>query len=158
MTHNAHLFQDNLAPKDRLALTRREIISYMKRESRHPGPPPGQTAGDRADDTAEQAEREALHASPDEGGSAWWTIKRTAAAWWHAHPARLALEVAEPVVEKYARAHPIKLVAVAAGLGAVVVLAKPWRLVSVTGLALAALKSSKLSAMAASFLSPKDAP
>lgn len=147
-----------MAPSDRLTLTRREIVSYMKQESRRQGPTPGQSAGtDRAADP-ERGDGEDPQGGSHEGGSAWRTIKRTAGAWWHTHPARLALEVAEPVVEKYARAHPIKLVAVAAGVGAAVVLAKPWRLVSVTGVALAALKSSKLSAMAASFLTPKDEP
>lgn len=133
-----------------MAHTRRQLVSYMKHENgqdrtraAHGAHGTGPAAGD------------GTQSEPEGADSAWETVKRTASAWWHSHPARLALEVAEPVLEKYARAHPLKLLAMAAGVGAVLVLAKPWRLVSLTGVAVAALKSSQLSAMVASFMHNK---
>lgn len=84
----------------------------------------------------------------------WRTLRRTARAWWSSHPAHLAVEVGEPMLSKYAAANPIKLLAVSALLGGAVVLAKPWRLISVTGLLIAALRSTQVSGLMASLLSP----
>jgi hypothetical protein len=55
--------------------------------------------------------------------------------------------------EKYARDNPLKLIGVAATVGAVVVIAKPWRLISVTGVLIAAMRSTQMSSLVASFLS-----
>ncbi len=89
----------------------------------------------------------------------WRTLRRTAKAWWRSHPAHLAVEVGEPLLGKYAAANPKKLLAISAVLGGAVVLAKPWRLISVTGLLIAALRSTQMSGLLASLLSsePSDA-
>jgi len=86
-------------------------------------------------------------------GSGWFAIARhSVRAWWEFHPVRVAGVVAEPVLAEYARKRPLKLIGIAAGVGAVVVVTRPWRLVSVGGLAIAALKSSQVSNFALSFL------
>ncbi len=83
----------------------------------------------------------------------WRTLRRTARAWWRSHPAHLALEVGEPLLGKYAAANPKKLLAISAAIGGAVVLAKPWRLISVTGLLIAALRSTQMSGLLASLIS-----
>ena len=81
------------------------------------------------------------------------TLTRTVQAWWRHHPAKVALEIAEPVLDRYAKNKPYQLLGIAAAAGAAAVLVRPWRLVSVTGLLLAALKSSGLANVALSFVS-----
>lgn len=66
-------------------------------------------------------------------------------SYWQHHPARLVVELATPVLSKYAQRSPIGYLAAAAAAGAVIYLARPWRLISVSGLALAALRSPQLS-------------
>jgi hypothetical protein len=62
--------------------------------------------------------------------------------------------MAQPVLGQYARANPLTLLGVAAALGAVVVLAKPWKLIPVTGLLMTALKSKAFTHFIASALMP----
>lgn len=92
------------------------------------------------------------HAQPNQ--SPWQGLREAAGVWWQSHPAHLALELAEPLFEKYARAHPMRVLAVSAAAGAALVLARPWRLISVTGLLVAALKSSPMPALGSLLLRP----
>lgn len=71
-------------------------------------------------------------------------VRRGASVWWRHHPAHAALEVADSMLSHVARRKPWQMLAVAAGVGALVVLIRPWRLVSVTGLAFAALKMTDM--------------
>lgn len=106
---------------------------------------------------AHQPERFA-HEAPaqDEGvGATWQHLRHSASAWWQSHPAHLALEVAEPIFDKYARAHPVRVLTVSAAAGAALVLLRPWRLISVTGLLVAAVKSTQMSALADHLLRPR---
>ncbi len=96
-----------------------------------------------------------MEAESEHVGGPWQNLREAASAWWHAHPARLALEVAEPVFKKYARAHPMRVLALSAATGAAVVLARPWRLISVTGLLVAAVRSTQVSALASALLRPR---
>ncbi len=50
------------------------------------------------------------------------------------------LDILKPVVASYAKSDPIKTLGIAAGLGAAIVVFKPWRLISIGGF-LAVLKS-----------------
>jgi hypothetical protein len=50
------------------------------------------------------------------------------------------LDILKPVVASYAKSDPIKTLGIAAGLGAAMIVFKPWRLISIGGL-LAVLKS-----------------
>lgn len=84
----------------------------------------------------------------------WQGMRQAASAWWQAHPARLALELAEPVFEHFARTHPLRVLAVSAATGAALVVIRPWRLMSVTGLLMAALKSTQMPALASALLRP----
>lgn len=62
--------------------------------------------------------------------------------WWRRHPANAIGHLAQPLLERYAQEQPFKLVAVAAAVGGLAVLVKPWRLLSVTTVLAAALKTS----------------
>jgi hypothetical protein len=104
--------------------------------------------GPHGSDTAQDDE------TPAPSGSGWFSVARhSVRAWWEFHPVRVVGVIAEPVLAEYARRRPLKLVSIAAGIGAAVVVTRPWRMVSLGGLAVAALKSSQVSNFALSFLS-----
>ena len=69
-------------------------------------------------------------------------VQDGARRWWRRHPANAATVLLRPALERQARDHPLQLVATAAAVGAIVVLVKPWRLLSATALAAALFKSS----------------
>lgn len=120
---------------DKLARTRLAIIEHIE-HSLHGKP-------------REQADS----ATPESASHGRWAGLRAAGRdYWEHHPARLALQFAEPAIRGYAHRHPARLLAACAALGALVVLARPWRLVSVTGLLLAAVRSPRLSSMVMSAL------
>jgi hypothetical protein len=67
--------------------------------------------------------------------------------WWRRHPANAVGQLARPVLERYAREEPAKLVGAAAAAGALVVLVRPWRLLSITAVLAAVLKTSDVADM-----------
>ncbi len=78
-------------------------------------------------------------------GPAWMPLLRHGASiWWRHHPAHAAFEVADSALSHVAVRKPYLMLGVAAGAGALVMLIRPWRLVSITGLLFAALKMSDL--------------
>jgi hypothetical protein len=87
-----------------------------------------------------------------ERGGAWQLFTQAVANWWQHHPLQIAVDVGKPFLNSFARDKPLQLLGVAAGVGAAVVLIKPWRLVSMTGLALAAFRSTRLSSTLLSML------
>ena len=140
---------ENLTPQQRLAHSRQAIVGYMARGQDEAGSNgmPDQTP----DDTPAGAPR-----------SIWKTLRRTALTWWQHHPAHLAIDVAagvaKPVLSKYAEEKPIQLLGMAAALGAAVILVRPWRLMSLTGLLLATVKSSDLTPAFLSLISTQHKP
>lgn len=128
----------DLTPQQRLANSRRALVSYMTHD--------------------ERSEQEQLAHPLAEGQrhaptGTWGIIKRAVRVWWQHHPAQMAVNLAKPVLGKYAKEKPFQLLGLAIGLGAVAALVRPWRLVSITGLALGALKSSEVSGLLLSLLS-----
>ncbi|MDO9114023.1 MAG: hypothetical protein Q7U63_09525 [Polaromonas sp.] len=91
----------------------------------------------------------------DASASTWSLVKQTATSWWHGHPASLALDFAKPRMQRFAQEQPLKLLAISAGMGAAAVLLRPWRLISLTGLVFAALKSSEVTGLASSLLASR---
>lgn len=65
-------------------------------------------------------------------------------AWWRHHPAHMAVDLARPALSAYARRKPVQFLAIAAATGAAVTLMRPWKLISVTGVAVALLKSPQV--------------
>lgn len=136
---------------DRLARTRLAIIEQIQHgEHRH-----------KRSDTHRRREREpeggeAAQGEPGDGqdGQGWFARARDAAGkWWRYHPAHLGLELATPALSGYAASKPLQFLGIAAAVGALVVIARPWRLISLTGLLVAIAKSSPVSGLLLSALS-----
>lgn len=131
-----------ISPHDRLIASRKAIVRSMR-------------DGDPAPSDLRYSER------PDSGidrpqqadPGKWQLVKYAVHTWWQRHPAHLALALAKPALGHYADEKPLRLIGVAAGVGAAVVLIRPWRLVSITSLMIAAVKSSEMSALALALLS-----
>jgi hypothetical protein len=124
---------EELTPQQRLTLSRRALIAQLQ--------------GDR-DRSADWLDA-APDASPRQGddgrrrGHPWSEVaSRVVRRWWRRHPANAAGQLARPLLERYAREQPAKLIAAAAATGALVVLLRPWRLLSITAMLGAALKTS----------------
>ena len=125
-----------LSARERLALSRQAIVRQMNHESAEPAPSDG-----------------SARPEIDASASTWDLGRQVVRAWWRNHPANLALDVARPVIGSYAERHPFQLLGISAGLGAAVVLMRPWRLMSLTGVLMAAVKSPQLSGVISSLLS-----
>ena len=131
-----------LTPQERLEISRRAIVRFMAKGSEQ------ETNDEHHPDNEDSWQKR----SSQPTGTIWQTLKHTIHGWWQHHPAQLALDLAIPVLGKYAEKKPLQLLGLAAGAGAAIVLIRPWRLVSVTGLLLTALKSSKVSTLVLSLL------
>jgi hypothetical protein len=128
------------SPQERLEISRRAIVRHMNRND---------ASDDEQDPTGPYGERGSSEA---EGGT-WGFIKHAFGAWWQHHPVSAAFSLARPVLGDYAREKPWQLLGIAAAAGAAAVVLKPWRVVSMGGLLVAALKSSEISATLLSLLS-----
>ncbi|MEJ7687246.1 MAG: hypothetical protein WKG52_09795 [Variovorax sp.] len=124
---------ENLTPQQRLALSRKALVYQL--QGGRPAP--------RASDAAS--------ASPSDRPAglldhfAWTSVARSMTQrWWRRHPANAVGQLARPLLDRYARDQPVKLVTAAATIGVLVVLVKPWRLLSVTALLAALLKTSDI--------------
>jgi len=132
----------HLTAQQRLASSRQAIVRQMGIESPDD------------DGFADGPAAEADENSIDTSAGTWALTKQVAGAWWRSHPARLAVDFAKPALQTYAAQQPLRLLGISAGIGAAAVVLRPWRLISVTGLLLAALKSSEISGAVQSMLSP----
>ncbi len=142
---------------DKLARTRLAIIAHVQqREHRSTGAPTGPASPASGIEEAWEEAPEP-HEAP-EGRLRDWigSLQRAGSTWWRHHPAHAGLELARPVLASWARPRPLTYLAVAAAGGAALFLARPWRLISVTGVLLGLAKSSQLSAILASALSTAD--
>jgi hypothetical protein len=89
----------------------------------------------------------------------WAGVARNVAQrWWRRHPANAAGQLARPLLERYAREQPLKLLAGAAAVGAVTVLVKPWRLLSITALLAAVLKTSDVADLVTTLMQKNSSP
>jgi len=140
---------------DKLARSRLAIIDHLQRRERRDEKKEARHARDR-----EQVEQDTQDWEPseeDEDPARWFArLKRAAVAWWRTHPARLGVELAKPVLSRYAARKPAQFLGIAAAVGAIVIVVRPWRLISVTGLVVTLLKSSQLSSVIMSAMSETD--
>lgn len=73
----------------------------------------------------------------------WFPLgRRVAERWWRRHPANAVLQLARPALERRAREQPAQLMLAAAATGAMLVVVRPWRLLSATALLAMVLKTS----------------
>jgi hypothetical protein len=132
-----------LTPQQRLAISRRALVRQL-----NGGEETHRTARE-PDDDLEYAHNSDIPGAPAREAASrgrdniWSSVARgVVQRWWRRHPAHAAGQLARPVLEHYARTEPAKLMAVAAATGAVLVLVKPWRLLSLTAVLAAVLKTS----------------
>ncbi|MCY7318716.1 MAG: hypothetical protein LH617_08295, partial [Ramlibacter sp.] len=76
-----------------------------------------------------------------------------ASSWWQRHPAQMAFEMITPPLQSYMRRKPFQVMGLAVGVGVLIVVTRPWRLISLTTLVVAIVKSSQLSGVVMSALS-----
>ena len=127
-------------PVNRLAASRAALLHQMKRH-------------DAGTKSPAEGVTESNHETINETSTSIWQFAKLAlAGWWQHHPLQIAAHVAKPYLNDYARKKPLQLLGLAAGLGVLAVVVKPWRLVSVTGLAALAAKSTNLPATLLSFI------
>lgn len=133
-------------PQERLAISRKAIVRHMTRDDR--------TTARSEDQPYEIGDESGLSSA----SSGFWpsAVARAIRTWWRHHPVSMAVDVATPVVGRYARSHPLKLLGLAVAAGAAVVLIRPWRLLSVGGILLAAIKSAAVPSVLMSLFSPPD--
>ena len=140
-----------MTPAEKLARSRLALIEYLAHGEKSHTPRDERTA--LGDDGAAQHE---LHGDEAAGvfSRGGWVGSMTSAAraWWSHHPAQLAVEMATPALRSYMRKRPFQVLAVSAGVGALLVVTRPWRLISLTTLVVAIVKSSQLSGVVMSAL------
>jgi hypothetical protein len=140
---------------DKLAHTRLAIIAHAQARERH-----HQRRESEEDDAAGEWEADAgeprtrtqrlwSRIDPRGGRAAGWFghARHVLRTWWRHHPASMGIDLARPALSSYAARKPAQYLGIAAAAGAVLVLVRPWRLVSATGLVVALLKSSQLSTL-----------
>lgn len=128
--------------QQRLAASRQAIVRDMNREEDARSNAPA----------FEDANEEISESGIDAASGTWDLVRQVASSWWQSHPAHLALDVAKPMMQGYAQEQPVKLLGIAAATGAALVVLRPWRLISLTGVALALLKSTEVSGIVQSLI------
>lgn len=139
--------RDALTPQQRLAISRRALVQHL-----------------RGDPTPEAPRAEALPGVPRKRSKpglfdrfTWMPMVRSVAErWWRRHPANAVGQLARPVLDRCARDQPGKLLAVAAASGALIVLVRPWRLLSAGALVAALMKSSDIADMVTTLMRSSD--
>jgi hypothetical protein len=150
---------------DKLARTRLAILEHVQRRDRRGDRTARESRAGAANNNAGADGSRPFADGPYEsydprqprGARSWMgRAERAARTWWQHHPAHMAVEVATPVLQAYAQRYPGRLVAAAAVTGAVLMVARPWRLISVTTIVVALLKSANLPNVLMSALSAAD--
>ena len=126
--------RQSLDPKARLAASRAALLAELS----------GDTPGKRPD-----VQQPIDGGQPPAQASGWLATvpwlplgRRVAERWWRRHPANAMLQLARPALERHAREQPAQLMLAAAATGAVLVVVRPWRLLSATALLAMVLKTS----------------
>lgn len=139
--------------RDKLARSRQAILEHMaRRERRHD--PRMQSPQGAPEDTGGFMEDE--EPAPPPGGGWFGHFGHAVRTWWRYHPAHMAVDLATPLMRGYARRKPVQMLAISVGLGAALTFARPWKLISVTTLLVALLKSSQLSHLFMAAMSAAD--
>ena len=137
----------------KLARSRQAIIEHIARKQRRHDPREETAQGFAPyDDELPYPQME----PPPKGGGWFGHMGHAVRTWWRYHPAHMAVELATPMMRGYARRKPVQLLAIAAAAGAALTFARPWRLISLTTLLVAVLKSSQLSSLFMAAMSAAD--
>lgn len=145
------------SPKERLALSRAALLAAMGYRST------GAPSGPQLVRIAKARSRSAAHADDpaSEGlgsfaGKVEAKVERSVLGrWWRRSHLSTAVELGTPFLQEYAARHPAKLMAGAAGVGSLVVLVKPWRLLSVGMVVGLLVRSTNLAGILTDYLVPQ---
>ena len=146
-----------MTPAERLARSRLAIVEYLDhREQRHDDrPTSGEDAEGGADvDAADSVDGKGANRRARRPRSRGWLggVMNAARTWWRDHPAQLALEIVTPALQSYTRRKPFQVLGISAAAGAAIVVTRPWRLISLTTVLIALVKSSQLTGVLMSAL------
>ncbi len=137
------------AGSDRLERSRLAILEHIHRKDVRRHGRPEDDRGAAASATGDDAARARRAAGPG-----WYaTAQDVVGGWWRYHPAHMALDIARPALTSYARRRPVQYLGVAALAGAALFFMRPWKLISVTGVLLAVVKSPQLASVVMQALS-----
>ncbi|MGI4778899.1 MAG: hypothetical protein ACRYGA_12390 [Janthinobacterium lividum] len=144
-----------LTPQQRLAISRRALFNEL-----------GYEHDDRQPSVENLAEDRALSSRPDgvrqrsdrllAGFPMLAVARNIGERWWRRHPANAVVQLGRPILARYAKKQPVKLMAYAAGTGALLMILRPWRLLSVTALAAAVFKTSDIADMVTTLMQNND--
>jgi len=139
---------------DKLDQSRRAILEHIARRQRKHDPreepaPRGYEAGYTPDFDYQNLE-------PRARGGWFGHVSHAVRTWWRYHPAHMAVDLASPLLHDYARRKPLQLLGISLAAGAALTFARPWRLISLTTLIVAVLKSSQLSQVFMAAMSAAD--
>lgn len=136
---------------DKLGRSRQAILEYVARRERKHDPrevPAGSYAGYGMDDD---------DLPPEPPGEGWLGhVMHALRTWWLYHPAHMAVDLVSPLARDYARRKPLQLLGISLAAGAALTFARPWKLISLTTLLVALLKSSQLSQVFMAAMSAAD--
>jgi hypothetical protein len=147
---------------DKLAKTRLAIIAQLQGNERRHEKRKNQ---DYERDVADAGDEQDDDWDPSRGsgerrrqGPAGWLghMQHVLGAWWRHHPAHMGIEMVTPALSSYAARKPLQYLGIAALVGVVFAIVRPWRLISLTGLIVALVKSSQLSSVLLSAMSGID--
>ena len=137
-----------LSPQERLALSRHALMQHMDGDTKR-----GRVGSKRAAKAiADDDYSDDYPQDEDDFGGPWNLLRLALGSWWRQHPASIATDIANPLLQRFAQDKPLQLIGIAAGVGAAAVLIKPWRLISIGSVLWASLKSSDLTGIVASML------
>ena len=131
--------ESTLSAKEKLALSRAQLLGAMGYEEIVAEGGAGQDLALRA--TAEP--RRSMLAKIGLGALG---------NWWTRHPLNTVVEMSRPVLESYAYRYPGRLVAYSAGVGGLLVILKPWRLLSLATVVTLLFKGSDIAATVTSLV------
>jgi hypothetical protein len=136
---------------DKLARSRQAILAHIaQRQRKHDPREEFEGHGFAPND-------EGLHDDGPDPASGWFGhLAYALRTWWRYHPAHMVVELASPLMRSYARRKPVQMLGIAFATGAVLTLARPWKLISLTTIIVALLKSSQLSHLMTAAMSAAD--
>jgi hypothetical protein len=142
---------------DKLDRNRQAILEYVaRRERKHDPREEPRRGGYPGMDESSEGYAFSGDALPPPGGGWLGHLAHAVQTWWRYHPAHMAVELASPVLHEYARRKPLQLVGISLAAGAALTFARPWRLISITTIVVALLKSSQLSHLLMAAMSAAD--
>jgi hypothetical protein len=142
----------------KLEQTRLAILEHLHQKERSDRPAAaGKVSAGPAESFDSQGNYRAGRPARRPRSSGWFgRLSYAAGTWWRHHPAHMVVELSTPAITNYARRKPYQYLGIAAAAGALLLVARPWRLISVTGILVALFRSSQLSSLVMSALSAAD--